>query len=224
MPQSTLVIHLETSYQSAANATTAAKQSAYMRGLFSYLGLQKPLRDQLQRPIFKEHAPTNEAELINILDTLWAKEAREFQYAACDLAEHAKKLWTPVIFATFETMIRQKSWWDTVDDIAVNLVGKLLHKHPQLVSTMDEWIQDECLWIRRSAVIFQLSWKHETDAERLFRYCESTQGEKDFFMRKAIGWALRQYSKTNPQAVKKFIQKNRSSLSALSIKEGSKYL
>jgi 3-methyladenine DNA glycosylase AlkD len=224
MSRSSLIHHLETSFKATADATTAAKQSAYLRGLFPFLGIQKPLKDQLQRPLFKEHRPVTEKELIKTVNDLWAKEEREFQYSACDLAIYSKKLWTPAIFETFEMMIRQKSWWDTVDDIAANLVGKLLYNHPQLISTMDEWIQDECLWIRRSALIYQLTWKQETDAERLFRYCESTMHEKDFFIRKAIGWALRQYSKTNPQAVKQFITKNRSSLSALSIKEGSKYL
>jgi 3-methyladenine DNA glycosylase AlkD len=224
MPRSTLVHHLETSFKTASDASIAAKQSAYMRNLFPFLGVQKPLKDQLQRPIFKEHCPTHEKELINTLKILWDQEAREYQYSACDLAIYAKKLWTPAIFATFEKMIRQKSWWDTVDDIAANLIGKLLLKHPELVTTMDDWIQDECLWIRRTALIYQLTWKQETDAGRLLRYCETTMHEKDFFIRKAIGWALRQYSKTQPQVVKKFIQKNRSSLSPLSIREGSKYL
>jgi 3-methyladenine DNA glycosylase AlkD len=89
---------------------------------------------------------------------------------------------------------------------------------------MDRWIEDPYLWIRRAALLYQLRWKQETDEEKLFSYCQKTLHEKDFFIRKAIGWVLREYSKTNPKAVKKFISSHRNHLSNLSIREGSKYL
>jgi 3-methyladenine DNA glycosylase AlkD len=125
---------------------------------------------------------------------------------------------------TYANMIRMKSWWDTVDDIAANLVGMLLLDHPELVQAMDDWIQDEFLWIRRTALIFQLKYKQQTDCTRLFGYCTTVMHERDFFIRKAIGWALRQYSKTDPIAVKQFIQTHQHALSPLSVKEGSKYV
>jgi 3-methyladenine DNA glycosylase AlkD len=124
----------------------------------------------------------------------------------------------------FEYLIRTKSWWDTVDDIAANLVGPLLSDYPELIKVMDSWIQDENIWIRRTALIFQLKWKKQTDTNRLFTYCGQVMHERDFFIRKAIGWALRQYSKTDPVAVKQFIQDNQFKLSPLSIKEGGKYV
>jgi len=121
-------------------------------------------------------------------------------------------------------MIRTNSWWDTVDTIAPNLVGHLVKTHHELTKLMDQWIEDPYLWIRRAALLHQLRWKEMTDEETLFRYCQKTMHEKDFFIRKAIGWVLREYSKTNPRSVKKFIAKYQSNLSPLSIREGSKYL
>lgn len=125
---------------------------------------------------------------------------------------------------TFERMLRQKAWWDTVDLISSKLVGLLLQKFPELVRRMENWIQDDFLWIRRCALIFQLSYKAATDEAMLFRFCMLRMHEEGFFIRKAIGWALRQYSKTNPDAVRRFIAENDDGLSNLSKREGSKYV
>lgn len=198
-------------------------QTAYMKNQFIFLGIAKPTRAKLEKEVFKTHPLKTQDELIRLLNDLWQADAREFQYTACELAYYYKKIWSPALLPTFEHMIRTKSWWDTVDDIAANLVGDLVFKYPELIKTMDAWIHDENLWIRRSALLFQLRWKKETNQARLFDYCSKTMHEKDFFIRKAIGWVLREYSKTNPQAVKHFIDTHRNKLSTLSIREGSKY-
>lgn len=186
--------------------------------------LTKPQRTQVERVIFKEIPIHNEEELIENLLLLWRKEEREFQYAALVLARKYKKLHTPAFLSTLEIMIREKSWWDTVDDIAANLLGSLLKTFPEHIAVMDRWIVDSNLWIRRSALLHQLKWKKETNHRRLYAYCEKLMAEKDFFIRKAIGWVLREYSKTNPDSVRDFINKNRPYLSPLSIREGSKYI
>ena len=108
--------------------------------------------------------------------------------------------------------------------MASNGVGWIVGKDPQLQATMERWIEDECLWIRRAAILHQLKYKGETNSDLLFKFCEKTMNEKDFFMRKAIGWALRQYSKYEKEKVAEFIKKNKQYLSPLSIKEGSKYI
>lgn len=210
--------------QQEADEKAAQKQKAYLRNLFPFLGIPKPKHRELLRLFFKKVQIQTENELIAILHELWQKEEREYQYSALDIAKKYHKLWTPNIFATFEMMIRQKSWWDTVDDIASNLTGLLLQKETSLIQNMDKWIEDPCLWIRRTALIYQLKWKKKTDEIRLFSYCEKTMEEKDFFMRKAIGWALREHSKTHPQSVDSFIKKNRQALSPLSFKEASRIL
>ncbi len=222
--KSSLVTHLENTFDVHKCVARAAKQSAYMRNQFVFLGISKPLRALIEKDAFKKYPIENESELISHLTDLWNKEHREFQYAAMQLAVKYRKLWSLEIFHTFEFMIRTKSWWDTVDTVASTLVGPLVLRYPELIPAVDHWIQDPYLWIRRSAIIFQLTWKHKTDQVRLFANCTQSMHECDFFMRKAIGWALRQYSKTNPEAVKEFLMKNRHELSALSIREARKYL
>lgn len=219
-----LIHELEQAFLHNADEAQAKRKTAYMRHLFPFLGLATPLRKALQKPLYKTYPLQDERQLKQTLNDLWLKEQREFQYAALDLAANFQQLASPQMLELFEMMIRTKSWWDTVDDIAANLVGPLVYDHPKLIEVMDGWIQDENLWIRRTALIFQLKWKKQTDTERLFNYCSQLMHESDFFIRKAIGWALRQYAKTDPQAVKKFIHSNQKNLSLLSIKEGSKYL
>ncbi len=219
-----MIKELEMLFKSAANDEIALKQSAYMRNLFPYLGLTKPQRELLEKTIFKKTKVQDLAALEKILLTLWEQDHREFQYTALCFAQRHRKILTPKILPTLETMIRSKSWWDTVDTIAPNLVGHLVKTHPELTKVMDRWIEDPYLWIRRAALLHQLRWKEDTDEEKLFSYCQKTLHEKDFFIRKAIGWVLREYSKTNPKSVKKFISLHQPRLSNLSIREGSKYL
>jgi 3-methyladenine DNA glycosylase AlkD len=219
-----MIKDLEKLFSSAANPEIALKQSAYMRNLFPFLGITKPARTLLEKEIFKKAPVRDLAILQKTLLELWRQDHREFHYTALCLAERHRKIFTPEILPTLEAMIRTKSWWDTVDTIAPNLIGHLVKTHPHLTGVMDRWIEDPYLWIRRAALLFQLRWKQETDEERLFAYCQKTMHEKDFFIRKAIGWVLREYSKTKPQAVEKFISHHRPRLSNLSIREASKYL
>ncbi|MBS0648822.1 MAG: DNA alkylation repair protein [Verrucomicrobia bacterium] len=208
-------------FASAANPEIALKQAAYMRNLFPFLGIPKPERERLEKEIFKKTAIN---DLPGLLLRLWEQDHREYQYTALCLAQRHRKMLTPEIVPTLEKLIRTKSWWDTVDTIAPNLVGPLVKIHPKLLPLMDQWIEDPYLWIRRSALLFQLRWKKETDEERLFYYCQKTLHEKDFFIRKAIGWSLREYSKTKPASVRCFITHHRSRLSNLSLREACKYL
>ncbi|HEX4839435.1 MAG TPA: DNA alkylation repair protein [Rhabdochlamydiaceae bacterium] len=219
------MIHdLEKLFKDAANPELASRQSAYMRNLFPFLGITKPQRELLEKGIFKTTNIQDLASLEKLLLKLWKQDHREFHYTALCLAQRHRKLLTPKILPTLEKMIRTNSWWDTVDTLAPNLVGHLVKTHPELAKLMDQWIEDPYLWIRRAALLHQLRWKEMTDEEILFKYCQKTMHEKEFFIRKAIGWVLREYSKTNPRSVKKFIAKHQSSLSPLSIREGSKYI
>ncbi len=219
-----LVRILDEEFVRLADQKIASAQAAYMRDQFCYLGLKRPVRDGVQKELFKKHVITSREEFAQIVDHLWQKKYREFHYSALDLIIKQRKLWSPSIITLFERLVRTHSWWDTVDLIAAKLVGSLLEKYPDMVPMMDGWIEDPHLWIRRTAILFQLKWKERTDEKRLFAYCKKCAEEEEFFIRKAIGWALREYSKTAPKAVDKFISSNYSCLSSLSIREGSKYI
>lgn len=218
-----IVQELKDTFIQHKNPTLALKQSAYMRNQFSFLGISKPELAFLEKAIVKKYLLLDEHQLVAIIHELWQLEEREFHYTALNLAQRYKKLFSPGSFNTFEYLIRTKSWWDTVDTLAIHTIGNLVSTHYSLINIMDNWIQDPCLWIQRSALIFQVRWKLRTDEERLFRYCEYSASDNDFFIRKAIGWALREYSKTNSTAVKEFITKNKHILHSLSIREGLKY-
>ena len=183
-----------------------------MREHFPFLGLPRKTRDEVDRTI--EIA----GDVLEIARACWKLPEREYQYFAMKLLRrHAKKLEAPAI-AVVEELIATKSWWDTVDELASNVVGPLVTRHPALKKTMDAWAKSENLWLARSAILHQLKYRDKTDATRLFRYCAARAGEKDFFMRKAIGWALRVYSATDPEAVRAFVAEH-PKLSALSAKE-----
>ncbi|MBS0603827.1 MAG: DNA alkylation repair protein [Verrucomicrobia bacterium] len=220
----TLIEQLQNAFRANSNEKIALWQHAYMKAHFPFLGLQKPLRAKLQKTLFIEFPLRSEEELQDVLLKLWEFPEREFQYAALDLGKKYSRLITPKSFSIIELLVRTRSWWDTVDDLAANILGSLLLRHPDLRCKMEDWIDDPYLWIRRSALLYQLKYKAETDVEELLRFCQKRMEEKDFFIRKAIGWVLREYAKTDPSCVKKFIVEQESRLSALSIREASKHL
>lgn len=155
---------------------------------------------------------------------VWRGE-REFFYAACDFAGHGKHYHTASTLPMFKTMIVQSGWWDTVDWIAGKMVGRALDTDPaKVTAVMERWIEDRNLWVRRSAVICQLHRKQNTDTEMLGRFCLARAHETDFFMRKAIGWSLRQHAHTDPVWVRRFLKANGERLSPLSLREASKHL
>ncbi len=129
---------------------------------------------------------------------------------------------TPAFLPTAGRLITTGSWWDTVDTLASNVVGGIMRRHPAAVSTMDSWLADGNMWLVRSALLYQLRYREQTDLDRLFRYCLAQAGHRDFFIRKAIGWALRQYAWTDPEAVRAFVDKHRDELSPLSVREALK--
>lgn len=197
----------------------AAWQTAYLRHQFPFLGVERPVHQKVCRKIYADWDVSRFEEGITLL---WNLPEREFQYTAIDWALFVHKQWKEEHLALFEKMLRQRPWWDTVDPIAAHLVGRILEKFPQLLDRMDDWIKDENFWIRRTALIYQLRYKQKTDENRLFSYCLRCAEEKEFFIRKAIGWALREYAKTNQAAVEAFIASHRHCLSPLSVREASR--
>lgn len=210
-------------FKDNANPYQAERMKAYMRNLFDFYGLQKDKRAELAAPFLKELIHSSEENIDEVVKFLWEQPHRECQYVAMEYIFKVHKKWTPETLSLFEYMIEQKSWWDTVDFVASSLVGKLLQKYPQLIlPSVERWDEKNQFWFHRTTLIFQLKYGAKTDQHLLFAQCEKYLSSKEFFMQKAVGWALRQYSKFNAEAVRKFVDTH--SLSTVSIREAKKYL
>lgn len=198
----------------------AEGMSAYMRGQFPFLGIQTGERRALHRTAVAGLPPPTEAALAGMSRALYALPEREYQYVAVDHLVRHVRVCGPGFLPVVRELTTTKSWWDTVDGLAAQVVGPLVQRYPELGSEMDRWVEDSNFWMARTAILHQLKYKDRTDADRLFHYCELRAGDREFFIRKAIGWALREYSKTDPAAVQAFIAQNDAKLSGLSKREG----
>lgn len=220
-----LVAALTKRFREAADEERAAGMKAYMRDQFAFFGIPKDQRVELEREAIAEvlggpRGTLTEAELATTVRLLFAKPEREFAYAALALLRrHVPRVATPAFLAVLRELVLEKSWWDTVDDLAQNTVGPLVARYPVLATVMDEWARSDQLWIARTAILHQNKYQAKTDAKRLFAYCKARAQEKDFFYRKAIGWALRNYAATAPEAVARFCDENERILSGLSLRE-----
>ena len=205
-------------FEKIRNQDIAIQQEAYMKGQFKFLGIKAPLRREILQPFFvKSYLPPREA-LVEIVQSLWEMPEREYQMTAQDLAFKYKNQVEKKDIELYEYMITHKSWWDTVDFIAIKLVGNYLKKYPQNIdSNIEKWINSDNIWLRRTAILFQLKYKNEINPSLLDYILKSQLGSKEFFINKAIGWMLREYSKTNPDWVTNFVHNNQ--LSNLSKRE-----
>lgn len=197
---------------------------AYMKGHFDYLGVQSPDRRLVSKPLLLAAKKADPDDLIETAEALWSEPEREFHYVASEALRAGAKNLRVEDLPRIETLIVKTPWWDTVDGLAINTVGQMVTSHPELVHDMDEWIESDDIWIARTALLHQLMYKERTDANRLFTYCEMRMDHTDFFIRKAIGWVLRQYGRTDPDAVKSFVARNNEALSGLSKREALKHL
>eukprot|EP00747_Dinoflagellata_sp_TGD_P044512 gnl/TRDRNA2_/TRDRNA2_143312_c0_seq1.p1 gnl/TRDRNA2_/TRDRNA2_143312_c0~~gnl/TRDRNA2_/TRDRNA2_143312_c0_seq1.p1 ORF type:complete len:287 (-),score=30.30 gnl/TRDRNA2_/TRDRNA2_143312_c0_seq1:267-1127(-) len=219
----TVVAAIREAFEAHSDARCATKMKQYMRNKFSFLGLAAPVRRGLQRSILAGLKP-DERYLTMLVQRLWAHEQREFHLCAVDLANEYSHLWTTL--DVVEEMIRDEAkgqWWDIVDLLAAHAVASFVKRNPSAGRKhMDQWIRDDCMWIRRAALLHQLLSHKDTDSELLERYIARTKHEEDFFIRKAIGWALRQLSRYDPARVRAIL--SRHDLSTLSVREASKHL
>ncbi|WP_309719775.1 DNA alkylation repair protein [Armatimonas sp.] len=207
------------------DAEKAAPMVRYMRDHFPFLGLKRPEFQPLVRPLLAGAKPVaDEAWLAETARLLWALPEREYQYAALDLlAKYQKKL-TPASLPLLRELIVTHSWWDSVDGVVGAVLSPLTLRLPELQLSMDNWSRDENFWLRRAAILHQLKHHKATDTERLFAYCRHNAPDPEFFIRKAIGWALRTYAYTDPLAVQAFVEANKAQLSTLTVREALKHL
>jgi 3-methyladenine DNA glycosylase AlkD len=198
---------------------------AYMKSTMPYYGVTSPQVDAVCKKVFAENPFASCAEWEAAILELWrGARFREERYAAIRLVslKRHRECWSPDLMPMLEEMIVSGAWWDYVDALA-QVVGELLRSHPKKIRpVMRAWSQDANLWRRRVSIICQLSFKRETDLELLYANIEPNLADRDFFIRKAIGWALRQYAWTDPKEVARYVREHAEQLSGLSRREALK--
>ena len=205
------------------NPIDAAGMQAYMKNVAPFFGVKTEARRALQKEVWKEHSLPAKAEWEGVVNHLFALPERDFHYAALEMLQAVRNQWTGDELPLFEWLVQAKPWWDTVDVVATKLVGPFFLKFPEKkAETAPRWVALPNMWLRRTAIIFQNSYKAKTDEALLFHCIRSCAHEKEFFIRKGIGWALREYAKTAPEAVVRFVESN--PLSPLSMREALKHL
>ncbi len=208
----------------AAVAADAGPMSAYMRHQFPFLGVRAPARNAVvQTALAAAGPPVDEADVVLAVDMLWARPEREHRYAGCLLAGRFATAASPAFIDHVSRWIITGPWWDTCDPLARVGVGQVVRRHPELRATMDRWLCGDDLWLTRSALIHMGGWGDTIDREWVLAACLTRAEHPDFFIRKAIGWILRDLAQVEPDAVVAFVEgKGAKVLSGLSKREALK--
>ncbi len=212
----------------AGDPDRARDQQAYLKSAMPHYGIGSPDLAKLLKPLLAEFAPTSRVDWERTVLTLWdGATHREERYAAIGFAQHkaARRWQDPEALAMYRHLIVTGSWWDLVDTVAGYLVGGVLAAHrPQATPTIRAWATDDSLWLRRTAVICQLTHRADTDLGLLTYAIEANVDDTSFWLRKAIGWALRQHARTDPEWVRAEVERLGGRLSGLSRREALKHL
>lgn len=217
------LIDLQNAYLKNANPALVIQMSKYMKDKFAFFGIKSPERKDIYKAHWKKHGyiPIDDTE--KVIKWCWQAPQREFQYFAMESLGRTSKKADVDRIKIYEYMITQKSWWDTIDFIASNLVGVYFTKYPdQIKKTTSLWMNSNNMWLQRTCILFQLKYKRKTDTALLEGFIIPMLDSKEFFIRKAIGWALREYSRTNPEYVIQFVDNHQ--LSGLSEREALKWI
>jgi 3-methyladenine DNA glycosylase AlkD len=218
-----LVERLAEAFDVARDPVRAAAMAAYMRHQFPFLGIPVPRQVAIARQLVAGlPPPAGDSELAAVTLASWKMPEREYQHFGVWFARRNVARATPGFVPALERLLTTKSWWDTVDGLATSVTGPLVAAHPELVAVMDRWLVSENLWLARTAILHQERWRLRTDPDRLFAYCLRRAADREFFVRKAIGWALRSYAKVAPEAVAGFLARHGTELSGLSRREAER--
>ena len=218
----TVIERLTAVYGAAADPERAAAMRAYMKDVAPFLGIPSPERRALSRSVLQGTPRPDERDCTAVALRCWRLPEREYQYFAVDLLRRHVRRLSSGFLPVARHLVTTVPWWDTVDALAAHVVGGLVAADPALTADMDAWIEDDDLWVVRTALLHQLRYGERTDAGRLFGYCLGQSGHPDFFVRKAIGWALREYAKTDPGAVRDFLAREGDRFAPLSVREALK--
>jgi 3-methyladenine DNA glycosylase AlkD len=209
-------------YESERDPDRALQMKKYMKNRFEFYGIPTPRRRALMKAHMQELGRPDWGERNMIAGDCWAMDEREWQSTLLDLMNRFKRNLSPEDLPLLESLITRKSWWDTVDGIAGWLLGELFRKHPEMIlPATTKWMESGNVWLQRCCLLFQLKYKEETDLILLFGFIEALQEHESFWIRKAIGWILREYSKTDPAVVRAFVHSH-PGLSGLSKREALK--
>lgn len=217
------VNQVESTLSMAKDDQNAEAMKAYMRDQFDFLGIQSTPRRAMLKELFTTQYLPELGELAFVVDELWAKPEREYQLVAIDLLIKSKKKLPVEFFEHVERWITTKSWWDTVDMLATHIVGALASLYPDEAQRMlHQWRNSDDIWLRRTTILYQLKYKQQTNVDLLFEIIEENKHDNEFFIQKAIGWSLREYSKTDAAKVIEFIDS--ANIMGLARREGLKWL
>lgn len=209
-------------FEAAADPAASSAMSDYMRGKFIFYGIAAPKRRALYRDFLKAEKKNGAVDYA-FLDRCWADEHREFQYVVFDYLTALESFLTYDDIFVMEKYVRTKQWWDTIDFFD-EIIGGIGLRDGRVNGLMLDWSLDGDFWVRRIAIDHQLGRKEKTDAALLEKIIVNNLGSNEFFINKAIGWALRDYSKTNPAWVKDFLSRHGGEMSKLSLREAGKYI
>ncbi len=197
---------------------------AYMKNRFDFFGIPAPERRAAVKPLAASWRALDSGALLACARQLWLRPERECHYVAVDMLADRAAILVPTDIDALLALVRTNAWWDTVDGLTP-VIGSILHQaEPRFQRAMDDALVDPDMWVRRVAMLHQKSWRGRTNTERLFGYATTLAPETEFFIRKAIGWALRDYARHDPGAVARFLQAERHRLSPLSLREAGKHL
>ncbi len=218
------LVYLNQLLEASSNEDVAVKMSKYMRNHFEFYGINAPQRTEIVKQFLEQNGLPKPENLSEILQEMWQKPQREWQYIALDIFQKVIKKSKNDFLDLAESLIIQKSWWDSIDTIAPCIVGEMLLYLPKKLEEITEkWAFSDNFWLNRTAIIFQLHYKTKTNTELLTKYIKKNMYNNEFFIRKAIGWALRQYARVDKEFVKKFVKENEN-LSNLSKREALKHI
>ena len=207
-----------------ADPARAGQMARYMKTTMPFHGVARPDLDKVVRDALRRWPIESLDDYRTTVHALWALPHREEKYAAIAIARRQERFVRAENLDLYRSMIVGGAWWDLVDDFAHVVCHLLLTDRARTRPVLDAWIDDDDLWLRRIAILSQIDAKNETDEEMLFSYCTRHMSEREFFIRKAIGWALRQYARTSPDAVLAFCEANRERMSGLTFREATKHL
>ena len=216
------LLDLITDLEENRNELLAESMSRYMQDKFRFLGIRGATRTEIYKKYFPDARKTKTIDW-DFVESCWNKEEREFQYVVVYYLKAMQKFLKREDISKLKYLIVTKSWWDTVDLLA-KVIGSLVIRIEGYDQIMLEWSKDSNIWLRRVAILYQLSLKDKVDEIILDKILVNNLGDNEFFINKAVGWALRDYSKYNPEWVREFIKKNKDNMANLSIREASKYI
>jgi len=210
-------------FKNAGNKKVAQGAANYMKNIAPFIGISSPKRRALTKKAWQNLSVPAEKELIEAAKLFWKLPQREFQYAACDLIGKYIGICTPKTLDQITMLIKSKSWWDSVDLLGTLVISPLTLKYPETRKTINKWNNSKNIWLIRCAIQHQRGHKEKTDVDYVLKICQKHINNPEFFVAKAIGWALRDFAKINPKKVKEFLKKN-PSMSIISKREALKGL